>query len=191
MPDLRMSWFCSFVCHHWQELMEWNSGCEAGDHAIATLLLRLLDSLKSHIFQLLSSWICNTNNNLLKIAFLCVTDYLDHVHDIHSSCLSGVLESLQHCCKDFSAAGLTLLAAGRNRRVLPWGVGSGFSLAGKILSSVTYPFFLWIPWYGLSWGTLLFYRFQYSPVYRRILVLVIILSQCLHFAEEPKHKLGF
>lgn len=120
MPDLRMSWFCSLVCYHWQELMEWSSGCGISDHAIATLSLMQLQMAPELGFQAALNlafstfWPLDFVTQIIffqKYLFLSVTDSLDCIHDIHCYRLSGMFESLQHCCTDFSAAELTLVCS--------------------------------------------------------------------------------
>lgn len=97
--------------------MERNSRCGISDHAIATLSLMQLQMAPESGFQAALNlafstfWLLDFVTQIILfqkyLFFLCVTDSLDRIHDIHCYCPSGVFESLQHCCTDFSAAELT------------------------------------------------------------------------------------
>lgn len=113
--DLRISWFCSLVCSHWQELMEWNSGCGVSDHVIITLIqLQMATKLGFQALNLAFSTFLPldfvTQILFQKYHFWYVTDSLDCIHDIHCYPLSGVFES-QYFCRDFSVEELTLLSS--------------------------------------------------------------------------------
>lgn len=153
IPDLRMSWFCSFVCCHWQELVEWIRGCRVSDHAIATLLFVQLQEAPVLGFQAFCTiWPLDFVTQTIffqKYLFFCmllihwivsVTFLLSSIRRVWVS--SALLHRFLCCSVNCSQQGEFCYGE--------W--GEHLILLGLSLTS---PFPLWIALYWLPWSMLM------------------------------------
>lgn len=165
MPDLRMSWFCSLVSYHWQELMESNSRCGISDHAIATLSLMQLQMAPELDFQAALNMTFSTfwhlhfvtQTTFFQKCLLCVCYWFIGLYPWHSLLLSirsvygsSILLHRFFCCRVNSCSSresFVMVNEGRIKCCCVW---------ENLHLSLTNPFLLWISWHRLPWGMLTF-----------------------------------